>query len=230
MKKYFIEAFLIFISVLSSFSIDSYLEKVSKINLKNELLNELSFVIKEDLKQLTKVKDILNNCISSSKRLIDDYKGGGSLQKNELAKDFLYLKQNGHMSFFPQDAVYKQLIQTGSIELINNDELRKKLFNVYDHLLKRKEFGDKVMDTFGVDFGRDMSNFIIVLSNDSQDKSLVYSDQVVSSFEQFNGYYDSKKVLYYYSEYNTWVSSFIDLLETSEEIFKEILILIESEK
>ncbi len=39
-----------------------------------------------------------------------------------------------------------------------------------------------------------------------------------------------KKVLYYYSEYNTWVSSFIDLLETSEEIFKEILILIESEK
>ena len=152
------------------------------------------------------------------------------MQKNELAKDFLYLKQNGHMSFFPQDAVYKQLIQTGSIELINNDELRKKLFNVYDHLLKRKEFGDKVMDTFGVDFGRDMSNFIIVLSNESEDKSLVYSDQVVSSFEQFNGYYDSKKVLYYYSEYNTWVSSFIDLLETSEEIFKEILILIESEK
>ena len=230
MKKYFIEAFLIFISVLSSFSIDSYLEKVSKINLKNELLNELSFVIKEDLKQLTKVKEILNNSISSSKRLIDDYKGGGSMQKNELAKDFLYLKQNGHMSFFPQDAVYKQLIQTGSIELINNDELRKKLFNVYDHLLKRKEFGDKVLDNFGVDFGRDMSNFIIVLSDDSEDKSLVYSDQVVSSFEQFNGYYDSKKVLYYYSEYNTWVSSFIDLLETSEEIFKEILILIESEK
>jgi len=230
MKKYFIEAFLIFISVLSSFSIDSYLEKVSKINLKNELLNELSFVIKEDLKQLTKVKEILNNSISSSKRLIDDYKGGGSMQKNELAKDFLYLKQNGHMSFFPQDAVYKQLIQTGSIELINNDELRKKLFNVYDHLLKRKEFGDKVLDNFGVDFGRDMSNFIIVLSDDSEDKSLVYSDKVVSSFEQFNGYYDSKKVLYYYSEYNTWVSSFIDLLETSEEIFKEILILIESEK
>lgn len=86
------------------------------------------------------------------------------------------------------------------------------------------------MDNFGVDFGRDMSNFIIVLSDDSEDKSLVYSDQVVSSFEQFNGYYDSKKVLYYYSEYNTWVSSFIDLLETSEEIFKEILILIESEK
>tara|TARA_Y100000996_G_C22374623_1_gene582476 strand:+ start:55 stop:747 length:693 start_codon:yes stop_codon:yes gene_type:complete len=230
MKKYFVEAFLIFISVLSSFSIDSYLEKVSKINLKNELLNELSFVINEDLKQLTRVKALLNDCISSTSRLIDDFKDRGSMQKNKLAKDFLYLKQNGHMSFFPQDAVYKQLIQTGSIELINNDELRKKLFNVYDHLLKRKEFGDKVMDDFGVDFGRDMSNFIIVLSDKSEDKSLVYSDQLVTSFEQFNGYYDSKKVLYYYSEYNTWISSFIDILGTSEEIFNEILVLIESEK
>ena len=230
MKKYFVEAFLIFISVLSSFSIDSYLEKVSKINLKNELLNELSFVINEDLKQLTRVKALLNDCISSTSRLIDDFKNRGSMQKNKLAKDFLYLKQNGHMSFFPQDAVYKQLIQTGSIELINNDELRKKLFNVYDHLLKRKEFGDKVLDNFGVDFGRDMSNFIIVLSDKSQDKSLVYSDQLVTSFEQFNGYYDSKKVLYYYSEYNTWISSFIDILGTSEEIFNEILVLIESEK
>ena len=230
MKKYFVEAFLIFISVLSSFSIDSYLEKVSKINLKNEILNELSFVINEDLKQLTRVKALLNDCISSTSRLIDDFKDRGSMQKNKLAKDFLYLKQNGHMSFFPQDAVYKQLIQTGSIELINNDELRKKLFNVYDHLLKRKEFGDKVMDDFGVDFGRDMSNFIIVLSDKSEDKSLVYSDQLVTSFEQFNGYYDSKKVLYYYSEYNTWISSFIDILGTSEEIFNEILVLIESEK
>ena len=230
MKKYFVEAFLIFISVLSSFSIDSYLEKVSKINLKNELLNELSFVINEDLKQLTRVKALLNDCISSTSRLIDDFKNRGSMQKNKLAKDFLYLKQNGHMSFFPQDAVYKQLIQTGSIELINNDELRKKLFNVYDHQLKRKEFGDKVMDDFGVDFGRDMSNFIIVLSDKSEDKSLVYSDQLVTSFEQFNGYYDSKKVLYYYSEYNTWISSFIDILGTSEEIFNEILVLIESEK
>ena len=230
MKKYFVEAFLIFISVLSSFSIDSYLEKVSKINLKNELLNELSFVINEDLKQLTRVKALLNDCISSTSRLIDDFKDRGSMQKNKLAKDFLYLKQNGHMSFFPQDAVYKQLIQTGSIELINNDELRKKLFNVYDHLLKRKEFGDKVMDDFGVDFARDMSNFIIVLSDKSEDKSLVYSDQLVKSFEQFNGYYDSKKVLYYYSEYNTWISSFIDILGTSEEIFNEILVLIESEK
>jgi hypothetical protein len=230
MKKYFIEAFLIFISVLSSFSIDSYLEKVSKINLKNELLNELSFVIEEDLKQLVKVKEILDNSMSSSSRLINDYKDGGSMQKNKLAKDFLYLKQNGHMSFFPQDAVYKQLIQTGSIELINNDELRKKLFNVYDHLLKRKDFGDKIMDVFGVDFGRDMSNFIIVLSDKSEDKSLVYSDQFVKSFEQFNGYYDSKKVLYYYSEYSTWISSFIDLLGTSEKIFEDVLVLIKLEK
>ena len=105
MKKYSIEALLIFISVLSSFSVDSYLEKASKINLKNELLNELSFNIKEDLKQLDKVKKILNNCISSSRRLIDDYKEGGSMQKDKLAKDFLYLKQSGHLSFFPQERI-----------------------------------------------------------------------------------------------------------------------------
>ena len=58
MKKYFVEGVLIFLSVLASFFIESYRVKQLNIETKNALLMELSQVINEDLKQISKVMNI----------------------------------------------------------------------------------------------------------------------------------------------------------------------------
>tara|TARA_B100001093_G_C26230181_1_gene759873 strand:+ start:363 stop:515 length:153 start_codon:yes stop_codon:yes gene_type:complete len=49
MKKYFIEGLLIFLSVFGAFTLESYRESLSKVKLKNKLLNQLLVNIKEDL-------------------------------------------------------------------------------------------------------------------------------------------------------------------------------------
>ena len=90
------------------------------------------------------------------------------LSQEEVVKNFSILKQNGAVSFFPQMGPFIRLLNTGSMELISSEDLRSKLLTIYDNLNRRKEFGDRVMDDFGMDFGRDLSQFIVVTETKSR--------------------------------------------------------------
>ena len=231
MKKYLIESILIIGSVLLSLTINSFVEKKERLDQKNIILSELKTTITDDLEQLKIVINVQKKCLESTDLLIDDFFKDIKLSDKELGKNFSYLKQNGVISFFPQIGPYNRLLNTGGMELIKSDELRSKLLTIFDNLNRRKEFGDRVLDDFGMDFTRDLSPFINVVEKKITKRDVVYlnAESVLKSIRINKNYYKSELVIYYYSEYKYWIESYIDIYENYNNILLEVVDLIDLE-
>lgn len=231
MKKYLIESILIIGSVLLSLTINSFVEKKERLDQKNIILSELKTTITDDLEQLKIVINVQKKCLESTKLLIEDFFKDIKLSDKELGKNFSYLKQNGVISFFPQIGPYNRLLNTGGMELIKSDELRSKLLTIFDNLNRRKEFGDRVLDDFGMDFTRDLSPFINVVEKKITKRDVVYlnAESVLKSIRINKNYYKSELVIYYYSEYKYWIESYIDIYENYNNILIEVVDLIDLE-
>ena len=232
MKKYLIESILIIGSVLLSLTINSFVEKKERLDQKNIILSELKTTITDDLEQLKMVINVQKKCLESTELLIEDFFSEIKLSDKELAKNFLYLKQNGVISFFPQVGPYNRLLNTGGIELIKSDVLRSKLLTVFDNLNRRKEFGDRVLDDFGMDFARDLSPFINVVAKKLKKRDVVYlnAENTLDKISINENYYKTELVKYYYSEYKYWIESFIDVYLDYNDLLNEVLDLIDLEK
>jgi hypothetical protein len=231
MKKYLIESILIIGSVLLSLTINSFVEKKERLDQKNIILSELKTTITDDLEQLKIVINVQKKCLESTDLLIEDFFKDIKLSDKELGKNFSYLKQNGVISFFPQIGPYNRLLNTGGMELIKSDELISKLLTIFDNLNKRKEFGDRVLDDFGMDFTRDLSPFINVVEKKITKRDVVYlnAESVLKSIRINKNYYKSELVIYYYSEYKYWIESYIDIYENYNNILLEVVDLIDLE-
>lgn len=232
MKKYLIESILIIGSVLLSLAIDSFVKKRERLDQKNIILSELKTTITDDLEQLKMVINVQKKCLESTELLIEDFFSEIKLSDKELAKNFSYLKQNGVISFFPQVGPYNRLLNTGGIELIKSDVLRSKLLTVFDNLNRRKEFGDRVLDDFGMDFARDLSPFINVVAKKLKKRDVVYlnAESTLDKISINENYYKTELVKYYYSEYKYWIESFIDVYLNYNDLLNEVLDLIDLEK
>lgn len=231
MKKYLIESILIIGSVLLSLTINSFVEKKERLDQKNIILSELKTTITDDLEQLKIVINVQKKCLESTELLIEDFFKDIKLSDKELGKNFSYLKQNGVISFFPQIGPYNRLLNTGGMELIKSDELRSKLLTIFDNLNRRKEFGDRVLDDFGMDFTRDLSPFINVVEKKITKRDVVYlnAESVLKSIRINKNYYKSELVIYYYSSYKYWIESYIDIYENYNNILLEVVDLIDLE-
>ena len=231
MKKYLIESILIIGSVLLSLTINSFVEKKERLDQKNIILSEIKTTITDDLEQLKIVINVQKKCLESTELLIEDFFKDIKLSDKELGKNFSYLKQNGVISFFPQIGPYNRLLNTGGMELIKSDELRSKLLAIFDNLNRRKEFGDRVLDDFGMDFTRDLSPFINVVEKKITKRDVVYlnAESVLKSIRINKNYYKSELVIYYYSEYKYWIESYIDIYENYNNILLEVVDLIDLE-
>ncbi len=230
MKRYFIEGGLIFLSVLASFFIESFRLRQSNIQIKNGLLIELSEIINEDLKQISKVIGIQNQSLEATNRLVSDYTNAQSMSEEDIAKNYLEIIQNTPTSFYSQKGVYTQLLQSGSLELLNYKTLRLKLLYVYEHLDERKLGIDRFVDDFVWNTNQNLVNEIVVLSSvDQLNKSLMYSERNISSYIIGDGYYKSKAVIGFYAANINYIIFYIDVLIKYEEELNEILKLIDQE-
>lgn len=232
MKKNLIDSILIIGSVLLSLTIDSFVEKKKRLDQKNIILTELKASITEDLEQLKMVINVQKKCLKSTELLIDDFFKNIKLSDKELGKNFSYLKQNGVISFFPQIGPYNRLLNTGGMELIKSNVLRSKLLIIFDNLNRRKEFGDRILDDFGMDFSRDLAPLINVVEKKIEKRDVIFlnAESILKSIRINKNYYESELVIYYYSEYKYWIESFIDIYENYNNILLEVVDLIDLEK
>ena len=118
------------------------------------------------------------------------------------------------------------------MELIKSNALRSKLLIIFDNLNRRKEFGERVLDNFGMDFSRDLAPLINVVEEKIEKRDVVYlnAKSILKSIRINKNYYESELVIYYYSEYKYWIESFIDIYENYNNIFLEVVDLIDLEK
>ena len=229
MRKYFIEALLIFLSILGSFFIESYRIKQVSIDNKNNLLAELIEVINEDLKQIEKIISIQNESIDACNRLIKNNSSKQNMSKEDISENHLKARRAA-TSFYCQKGIYSQLLSSGSLELISFRSLRLKLIYVYDHLNERKLGIDRLVDDSGSRASEMLNKNIIVLTEKDQiNKNYIYSDRKITSSIIKDSYYNSPEVLGYYSNLLNTSRSYVDLLKLFKIEFEEIINLIDQE-
>ena len=231
MRKYYVEAFLIFISVLSAFFLESYRENQSKIDLKNSLLVELSTAIKQDLDQIDRVKEVLNESVGSAKKLKNDFLSVIKLEDKELAVNFAKLRSM-NVSYFPRDGLYNQLLNTGTLELIELKVLKNKLMYVYEHAMSRKQAVDLVIDEMGWRGMQNIADNIVVIygSEESQAKLITNAnDEILENFYISKNYYDSKNVIHFYSQSISLMIRYLNIIDSIQIDLNETLSLIDKE-
>ncbi|MBT5232328.1 MAG: hypothetical protein HOM09_00500, partial [Flavobacteriaceae bacterium] len=86
------------------------------------------------------ITEILNDIDSNHKNLSDI----------QAVKTLLQIEVG--FSFFPKDGIFEQLISTGTFELINNDELKRELLEMFNHQKERNYATSTEIDRFNNGF------------------------------------------------------------------------------
>ena len=233
MKKYFIEALLIFLSVFGAFALESYRESLSKVKLKNKLLSQLLVNIKEDLGQLDDVQKILDLTLESSRILLEDHLNNKKkLNKAIIAEKFSDLRTM-NISFFPQYGIYNQLLSSNGLENIEGELLKKKLVYVYESMLMRTAAADPVLDEMRWKSYMALSNEIIVIPSEKMNREISSDIPIaileVENYLISNNYYESKGVLNFYNQTILYVNQYKSGLRNVKGALEEIAFLIKNE-
>ena len=123
----------------------------------------------EDQKQIAALRNTLEQSLLCIARLQDDISSGHEDLTDAAALDSLLCVEVGH-SFFPQDGVYAQMVATGALELIESNELKTQLLEIFTHLKDRNYATSMEIDSFNISFRNAvLANFRIRFSYDSDD-------------------------------------------------------------
>ena len=228
--RYILEFIIIITGVVLSFYLDDLRQLNEKESYKDTLIEELLITSEEDLKQIEKITYDLNQVQVFIKQLLSDLE---DKQKNisdaEVAEKYLFITQKMSVSFFPQNGTFNQLISTGSIELIDSKEFRRVLLNNYTHYYERNSANNRTLDDLYLAFGANIDPKITVSSIEEEDASFIYSDQVVSSYDNDHEFYLSNTFKAYLLTAQSMVGKNIDMLEIFSKSYSEIIALANNE-
>lgn len=156
MKKsvynYLLDFIVVFLGILLSFFIDARVKHNDRVEHKNFLIHQLENLIKEDLQQLKIVENTLHSCLEAIDLLIDDFDAPTKLAPSELVQNFSWVSSKMSISFFPQKSIYNQILQMGSLELIESEKLKIELSKLYEHYDDRNAAINLKLDGFNMDF------------------------------------------------------------------------------
>tara|TARA_S200000501_G_scaffold180215_1_gene169602 strand:- start:331 stop:1005 length:675 start_codon:yes stop_codon:yes gene_type:complete len=179
-------------SILVSFFLEDLRQKNEEVEKKNELVSDLSIVISEDLKQIQALQETLEGSLTCIAQLQDDIASNHTVMTDMEALEAVLCVEVGH-SFFPQDGVYEQMVATGALELIEDNELKRQLLEIFTHLKDRNYATSTEIDSFNITFRNAMlANFRIRFSYDSDD-GVFYGSRKIETKEFNAQYYQSNE-------------------------------------
>ena len=163
-----------------------------EINRKNNTIKQLINVIDEDIEQIEGFIYLQNFSLISCNLIFDNLNN-----KNQMSEDSIifHLSSVGRAlrSFFPQEGIFNQLVNSDLIKMINSDKLKTNLFKLYNEDLKRHEVHTKEFDKFFLDYNYRLSeNFYL---QDTWSTSPIDENPIIISGYRFNeSYYKSSKI------------------------------------
>ena len=228
LRNNILQALVIILSVLLSF----YLEQRRQINItkqeKNYLLTDLTKTLESDIDQ---IELILNGLAVSDKnllKLLDDINNNHTLLSDREVAEVLLQVQIG-TSFFPQDGIFNELISNGSFNLIENDELKALLLNMYTHKKERNYATSTEIDNFNLLWRRQiMGNFRIQFNYNSYDGE-IYGQQELTRFRFDKQYYLSNELYGALSQSRISVGMYTRFLNDQLNEYKTALALSKTE-
>ena len=187
-----IELIAIVASILVSFFLEDLRQENEEVEKKNELVSDLSIVISEDLRQIQALQETLEESLTCIAQLQDDIASNHTAMTDIEALEAVLCVEVGH-SFFPKDGVYEQMVATGALELIEGNELKRQLLEIFTHLKDRNYATSTEIDSFNITFRNAMlTNFRIRFSYDSDD-GVFYGSRKIETKEFNAEYYQSNK-------------------------------------
>ena len=146
-KSYTVNSVVILFSVILSFYIEGERELNEKSIYKNKLITDLINTINEDINQIDYIRSQVSETVKNYNSILNDIDS----KNNNLSRADIMEKivgDNIGISFFPQEGIFNQLISTGSFELIEKNELKSLLLEIYNHQNNRNYATSYQLDLF----------------------------------------------------------------------------------
>jgi hypothetical protein len=227
-KNNIIQAVVIILSVLLSF----YLEQRRQVNItkqeKNYLLTDLTKTLESDIGQIEIIIEGLGNSDKNLVKLLNDINNNHTLLSDREVAETLLQIQIG-TSFFPQDGIFNELIANGSFNLIENEELKYLLLNMYTHKKERNYATSVEIDNFNLLWRRQiMGNFRIQFNYNSYDGE-IYGQQELTRFRFNRQYYLSNELYGALSQSRIYVGMYTRFLNDQINEYQTALALSKTE-
>jgi len=223
-----VQAIVIILSVLLSF----YLEQRRQVNItkqeKNYLLTDLTKTLEGDINQIEIILEGLDKSDKNLIKLLDDINNNHTLLNDREVAEILLQIQIG-TSFFPQDGIFNQLIANGTFNLIENEELKSLLLNMYTHKKERNYATSIEIDNFNLLWRRQiMGNFRIQFNYNSYDGE-IYGKQELTRFRFNRQYYLSNELYGALSQSRIYVGMYTRFLNDQKNEYQTALALSKTE-
>ena len=228
LRNNIVQAIVIILSVLLSF----YLEQRRQVNItkqeKNYLLTDLSKTLEDDINQIEIILEGMDRSDKNLIRLLDDINSNHTLLTDREVAEVLLEIQIG-TSFFPQDGIFNQLIANGTFNLIENEELKSLLLNMYTHKKERNYATSTEIDNFNLLWRRQiMGNFRIQFNYNSYDGE-IYGQQELTRFRFNRQYYLSNELYGALSQSRIYVGMYTRFLNDQKNEYQTALALSKTE-
>jgi hypothetical protein len=227
--KYFLQSFVIILSIFISFFFEDVRKNKEDILTKNDLVSDLIISLDEDLIQIDNLLKILQD---SEKNILEILNDIDVNHKNltDLEAIKIILDTEVGISFFPKDGIFEQLISTGTFELIKNNELKKLLLEMFNHQKDRNYATSTEIDQWNISKrGQILKNFRVRFSYNSYDGEF-YGSRTVNTFDFNRDYYMSSdfygllsQAQYYSNMYLRLLSDIKKSYETAKSLSVEEL-------
>ncbi len=227
--KYFLQSFVIILSIFISFFFEDLRKNKEDILTKNELVSDLIISLDEDLIQIDDLLKILQDSEKKILEILNDIDlNHKNLSDLEAIKTILDIEVG--ISFFPKDGIFEQLISTGTFELIKNNELKKLLLEMFNHQKDRNYATSTEIDQWNISKrGEILKKFRVRFSYNSYDGEF-YGSRIVNTFDFNTDYYLSSdfygllsQAQYYSNMYMRLLSDIKKSYETAKSLSVEEL-------
>lgn len=225
--KYFFEFIVIILGIFVSLLLDQRRQNSIEIDRKNNAVRQLANVIEEDIHQIEGFIHLQNYSLESCNLIFENLNNRNPMENDSI---IYHLSSIGRAlrSFFPQQGIFDQLVNSDLIKMIESDLLKKKLFKLYNEDLRRHDVHTKEFDKFFLEFNYRLSEQFYL--EDSWSTSPIDSTPIVIKGYTFNEeFYTSRKVYADIIESRTSIESYLRELDDLRVVFSELKILCEKE-
>ena len=225
--KYSFEFIVIIFGILISLLLEQNRQNAIEIDRKNNTIKQLVRVIEEDIDQIEGFLYLQKYSLVSANKILSDLNDNTLIPEDSIV---FHLSSIGRAlrSFFPQQGIFDQLVSSDLIKMIESEELKTKLFKLYNEDLRRHDVHTKEYDAFFLDYNYRLSEHFFL--QDSWVKTPNAANPIIIDSYKFNSsYYRSRKVFADIIESKSNIQSYINELAYLKQIFVTLKTLCLSE-
>ena len=215
--KYSFEFIVIIFGILISLLLEQNRQNSIEVDRKNNTIKQLVRVIEEDIDQIEGFLYLQKYSLVSANKILSDLNDNTLIPEDSIV---FHLSSIGRAlrSFFPQQGIFDQLVSSDLIKMIESEELKTKLFKLYNEDLRRHDVHTKEYDAFFLDYNYRLSEHFFL--QDSWVKTPNAANPIIIDSYKFNSsYYRSRKVFADIIESKSNIQSYINELAYLKQIF-----------